>query len=115
MNVKPLIKYFPEIHHLPPEEQLNLVSKAHQFCFGPENKLRIWRSNLASGALLTGLSLLLIAVIGPLLQLSSSATAGVMILIILPGFFFLQHKRYICALRPKVQQLLAEQSANERA
>lgn len=115
MNVKPLVKYFPELHQLSQEEQLQLLGKAHQLCFGPENKLRIWRSNLTSGALLTALSLLLIAVIGPMLQLSPSVTAFVMILVVLPGFFFLQHKRYIHELRPKVHQVLAERNANKRA
>lgn len=111
MNVKPLIKYFPEIHHLPAEDQLALITSAHQACFGPENKLRIWRNNLLSGAVLTGLSLSLIAVLGPLLKLSSSTTAAIMILVVLPGFFFLQHKRYIGELRHKVQQLLAERTS----
>src|SRR5690554_127232 len=110
MNVKPLVKYFPELHQLPPEQQLALLEKAYQASFGPEQKLRIWRNNLIGCGLLTGAALLLIVVIGPLLHLPSEMTAVLMILGILPGFFFVQHKRYINELRPQVNRLLAQQS-----
>jgi|SRR5690606_5387260 len=107
MNVKPLLKYFPEIHHLPLELQLELVSNAHKSSFGPEHKLRIWRNNLISCAILTGLALLLISGVGPLFNFSAGTTATFMILVVLPGFFFIQHKRYINELRPKVLELAA--------
>lgn len=107
MNVKPLLKYFPEIHHLPPEQQCQLVENAYHACFGPHNKLRIWRNNIISGAVLTGSALLLIMVIGPLLRLSAGVTAGAMLVVVLPGFFYIQHRRYINDLRPKVQELAA--------
>lgn len=108
MNVKPLLKYFPEIHHLPLEQQLELVSGAHKDSFGPEHKLRIWRNNLISCAILTGLALLLIGGIGPLFKFSAGTTATFMILVVLPGFFFIQHKRYINELRPKVLDRAAQ-------
>lgn len=110
MNVKPLLKYFPEIHHLPPERQLALVSSAHQAAFGPEQKLRVWRNNLVSCAILIGLALLLISGIGPLFNFSAGVTAIFMILVVLPGFFFIQHKRYINELRPRVLELAAQAS-----
>lgn len=115
MNVKPLTKYFPEIHHLSPEQQLELLTSAHQLSFGADNKLRIWRNNLISCAILVGLALLLILVVGPLLKLSSSITAIVMILVVLPGFFFIQHKRYISELRPRVLELAAQKSPSQQA
>lgn len=108
MNVKPLMKYFPEIHHLSAEAQVTLLEQAYQASFGPKNKLRIWRGNLISCAILTGLAMLLILVVGPLLKLSSAITATIMILVVLPGFFYIQHKRYINELRPKVLELSSQ-------
>lgn len=115
MNVKPLLKYFPEIHHLPQEEQFKLVASAHEAAFGQEHRLRTWRNNLISCALLTGLALLLITVLGPLLALSSSTTATLMILVVLPGFFFIQQRRYISQLRTALaQQLPAAPNASDK-
>jgi hypothetical protein len=110
MNVKPLLKYFPEIHHLTPEQQRDLLTRAHQLSFGPQNKFRTWRNNLISCALLTGMALLLIMIIGPLFTLSSSATATAMILIVLPGFFFIQHRRYVTELRVSIRKLIYSQA-----
>jgi len=110
MNVKPLVKYFPELHHLPVEQQLALLESAYQASFGPEQKLRIWRNNLVGCGILTAAALLVIVVVGPSLKLPPAATAAIMILGVLPGFFFIQHKRYINELRPQVARLLARQS-----
>jgi hypothetical protein len=111
MNVKPLMKYFPEIHHLSTEEQVAILEQAYQASFGPDNKLRIWRGNLISCAILTSLAMLLILVIGPLLKFSPAITATLMILIVLPAFFYIQHKRYINELRPKVLELYSRRAA----
>lgn len=113
MNVKPLVKYFSEIHHLPQEQQLALVEQAYEECFGPSNKLRIWRNNLIGCALLTGSALVLIMVVGPLLRLPSAVTAIFMMLVVLPTFFIIQHRRYINDLRPKVQELAKNYPAHD--
>lgn len=106
MNVKPLLKYFPEIHHLPADEQLRLLQRAYDQAFGPENKLQIWRKNLVGFALLIAVCGLIIAVAGPMLSLAPSSTGIILMVIIFPLFIVLQQRRYIAQLRPVVHQLL---------
>ncbi|MGB3610836.1 MAG: hypothetical protein WA987_10715 [Cellvibrio sp.] len=108
MNVKPLLKYFPEIHHLPQESQLRLLQNAHEQAFGAHNKLRIWRSNLVGFGLLVVVCTLIIAVIGPQLHLQRSTTGILLMLIVFPGFMLIQHRRYLATLRPVVKQLLSQ-------
>lgn len=105
MNVKPLLKYFPEIHHLPQDVQLRLLQSAHDEVFGPHNKLRIWRSNLAGFAVLIVACTLVIAVIGPWLDMQASTTGVLLMLIVFPVFLWVQQRRYLARLRPIVDQL----------
>jgi hypothetical protein len=109
MNVKPLVKYFPELQHLSPEQQRVLLEAAYQDSFGPDQKMRVWRNNLIGGGVLTVIALVFIMVIGPLLRLAPAVTATIMMLGVLPGFLFMQHKRFINELRPGVMRLLAQQ------
>lgn len=106
MNVKPLLKHFPEIHHLPQEQQLKQLEAAYEAGFGREQKLRVWKSNLQSGAIITATCLLLITVIGPLLRMPPALTATLIIIVVLPVFLVWQHRRFINRLR----ELLATQS-----
>ena len=108
MNHEPLLKYFPELADLERETQLQILAKAYDQCFGPANKLRIWRNNLIGGLALTAVSLLLILVLGPALKLPSGATAAVVMLVVLPGFFVWQQRNHIQELRPAVNECLAE-------
>ncbi|MGM8224996.1 hypothetical protein ACSV5M_00340 [Cellvibrio sp. ARAG 10.3] len=105
MNVKPLLKYFPEIHHLPQDAQLRLLQGAHDEAFGAHNKLRIWRNNLAGFAVLVAACTLVIAVIGPWLDLQASTTGALLMLIVFPVFLWVQQRRYLARLRPIVDQL----------
>jgi|SRR5690606_2069476 uncharacterized membrane protein len=114
MNVKPLVKYFPELHHLSAEQQRTLLEAAYQDSFGPEQKMRVWRNNLIGGGILTAIALLLIMVVGPLLRLAPAVTATIMMLGVLPAFLFMQHKRFINELRPGVMRLLAQQSEDSQ-
>mgnify|MGYP000992822521 CR=1 FL=1 len=114
MNHEPLLKYFPELADLERETQLQILAKAYDQCFGPANKLRIWRNNLIGGLALTAVSLLLILVLGPALKLPSGATAAVVMLVVLPGFFVWQQRKHIQELRPAVNQCLAEFRSDEQ-
>lgn len=105
MNVKPLLKYFPEIHHLPQDAQLRLLQSAHEQAFGAQNKLRIWRNNLMGFVVLILACVVLIAVIGPWLSLQASTTGVLLMLIVFPVFLFVQQRRYLASLRPLVRQL----------
>lgn len=106
MNLKPLVKYFPELSELEPDAQLAVLQCAYDRCFGPERKLHVWRTNLLSSLLLTSMALLLILVIGPALKLATSTTALVVMLVLLPGFFFWQQHQHINRLRPAVTECL---------
>lgn len=108
MNVKALLKYFPEIHHLPQESQLRLLQSAHDEAFGPHNKLQIWRSNLTGFGLLILVCTLVIAFIGPILDLQRSTTAILLMLIVFPGFMAIQQRRYLVRLRPLVNERLRQ-------
>lgn len=108
MNVKPLLKYFPEIHHLPREAQLRLLQSAHDEAFGPHNKLRVWRNNLVGFGVLILACTVVIAVIGPSLNLQPSTTGTALMLIVFPAFLLVQHRRYVATLRPTVRELLRQ-------
>lgn len=99
MNIKPLLKHFPEIHHLPQEQQLKIVAAAYEAGFGREQRLSVWKNNLQSGAIITAACLLLITVIGPLLQMPPALTATLIIIVVLPVFLWWQHRRFINRLR----------------
>lgn len=106
MNVKPLLKHFTEIHHLPPEQQIKLLEKAYENAFGPDRKLSVWKNNLISGAIITAVILLLITVVGPLLRLPQAVTASLIIIVVLPVFLILQHRRFINQLREALDRVL---------
>jgi hypothetical protein len=106
MNPKPLLKHFPELAHLPQQEQETLLLRAHEDAAGPEHRLQTWRSNLFSLAVVSALSLGLIFWIGPAVNLSRQTTAIIIMVVVLPGFIFVQQRRYIARLKPFVAQRL---------
>lgn len=107
MNLKPLLKHFSEIHHLPRTEQEALLQRAYEQGFGADQKLTIWKSNLVSGGVITAIILLLITVIGPLLRMPPALIASLVIVVVLPAFLIAQHRRFIRRLREELQKLLA--------
>ena len=111
MNVKPLLKYFPEIHHLAVEQQVALLLQADQITRSPENKLRIWRTNMVGLLALIAITYCVIAFIGPALKLSTSATGISLMVVIFPLFIYLQHRRHIGLLHAALLQI-AQQNPN---
>lgn len=106
MNPKSLLKHFPELAHLPREEQETLLRQAHEDATGPEQRLETWRNNLSGLVLVSALCLGLIFWVGPALNLSRPGTAMVIMLVVLPAFIFIQQRRYIARLRSFLTQRL---------
>lgn len=99
MANKTELKHFPELSHLPPEEQQARLDKAKAAAFGEDTKLKRWRGNVVYFALAFGLSWLFMMVIAPALSLSQDAAALLMLLVVLPICFVGQQKRYIRNIR----------------
>lgn len=99
MNVKPLLKHFPELNHLPLEQQLSVLQTAHQKAYGPEQKMRVWRRNLAAGTITTAICYFWVTKFGPLLNLSPTLTAFILIIVVLPLFLVWQQKQLIRNIR----------------
>ena len=112
MNLKPLLKHFPELHHLPLDEQIHVLQQAQQLASGAENKLQVWRGNLVALIGLILLCVLVIAVVGPYFNLAASTTAIILMVVIFPFFMVVQHRRQIAYLRPAVQRALAQHQGN---
>lgn len=92
-------RLFPELHHLPAEEQRRRLADARRRVFGPDNALARWRGNLINFALMFGLSAAFMAVLVPALSLSRDLAAIIMLVVVLPGFFLLQQRRYVRMMR----------------
>ncbi|WP_111641453.1 hypothetical protein [Marinimicrobium alkaliphilum] len=107
MNSNLLLRHYPELHHLPPEAQLSVLEKAKEDAFGQSQKLRIWRKNMVTLAIICAISFGLVMWVGPALGLPGVATAVVMMVVVLPVFMIVQQRRYIADLRPAVQARLA--------
>lgn len=106
MNLKRLLKHFPEIAMYPETEQHALLDKAYKDVFSPENKMRNWRNNLMSAAIMTSLCIIFIQVLRPALEMSQQTSAFVLMLIMLPGYFFIQQRRFIHQLRTSLKKNL---------
>lgn len=109
--MKLLLKQFPDIHRLPRQEQERLLQEAQRQLSQPENKLARWRHNLLRFSLVAGFCVLLVAWVGPWLGLSDRSTALIMLLVVLPVLFYLQHRSYIARLRPLVKALAEKKAA----
>lgn|SRR5690554_4743557 len=106
MNPKPLLKHFPELAHLPPEEQEALLHQAHEDATGSDQRMATWRNNLFGLVLVSALCLGLIFWAGPALNLSRPTTGMVIMLVVLPVFIVVQQRRYIARLRSFLTQRL---------
>lgn len=89
-----------------PAEQQRLLALAYQNTFAPEHKMKIWRSNLLSALLMAGLCFLFVLVLRPALGMSQQTSALLLMLIALPAYFYIQHRRFITQLRHNLQKLL---------
>lgn len=98
MNLKPLLKYFPEIHHLPVEQQYARLEQAYALAIAPK-KIEFWLANVAALMLLIVICGAVISVIGPLFALQQQTTALILVLVVLPLFVFFQQRRFIARLR----------------
>ena len=114
MNLKPLLKHFPEVHHLPLDEQIHVLQQAQKLAAGPDNKLQVWRDNMVALTLLILLCGIVIAVVGPLFNLAASTTAIILMIVIFPLFMLIQHRRQIGYLRPALQKVLAQHQDGAR-
>lgn len=112
MNVKPLLKYFPEIHHLSLHDQQTLLEQSDQLTLSPENKLHLWRGNMLGLAGLIVVTFMVVAVLGPQLDLAASTTGGLLMVVVFPLFIFLQHRRRIATMRTALNQILKTYPAN---
>ena len=106
MNVKKLVRNFPEIAHLPAEQQEQLLIKAYQDAFSPENRMRIWRNNLITALIMTALCFLFVLVIRPSLGMSQQTSAILLMIIAFPAYLLFQHQRMLRQLRTSLQKFL---------
>lgn len=106
MNFKHLAKHFPELAAMPPAEQQALLTQAYQNTFSAEHKMKIWRNNLVSALVMISLCFLFVLVVRPALGMSQQTSAFVLMLVALPAYFFIQHRRFIKQLRTNLQKLL---------
>ncbi len=106
MNVKKFARYFPEIAHLPLEEQHRLLNKAYQDAFSPDNKMRNWGSNLIIAVSMSALCFLFVLVIRPALGISQQASAILLMVIAFPAYLLFQHQRMLRQVRVSLQKFL---------
>jgi len=104
MSPKRLIKYFPELAHLPTEQQEALLLNAQKNIEHNKHKLRALAHNLLRAAILFGGCLLFIWYLRPLLGISHQ-TAGIMIIVlIIPAYLIIQQRRYLQKIRNELQK-----------
>lgn len=83
-----------------------MLARAYQNTFAAEHKMKVWRNNLINAAVMASLCFLFVLVIRPALGMSQQTSAIVLMLIALPAYFFIQHRRFIKQLRSSLQKLL---------
>lgn len=104
-------RLFPELQHLPPEEQRQRLDAAKQRAFGPDTGLRRWRGNLITFGAMFALCAVFMAVLVPALSLSRDMAAIFILVVVLPTCFILQQRRYVRTLRAA----LAEDETKEKS
>lgn len=110
MNTQLLLRHFPELQNLPEERREEILHQAHERTYSHERKLEHWRRNLISLGWISAVSLFLVLVAGPALNLSRPATGGVIMVVVLPLFMYLRHRQYISQLRPEVEALVRSEA-----
>lgn len=106
MDTQKLAKHFPEIAHLPPDEQHSLLSKAYADALSPENKLRNMGNNLITIFLLGSLCFLLVLSIRQVLDMSPATSAILLLLIAFPSYLLVQQQRILRQIRISLQKFL---------
>ncbi len=114
MNFKHLAKHFPELSSLPAAEQQALIAQAYQNTFSAEHKMKIWRNNLISALIMICLCFVFVLVLRPALGMSQQTSALLLMLIGLPAYFYIQHRRFIKQLRTNLQELLPQHLRNNK-
>ncbi|UTF59212.1 hypothetical protein [Gilvimarinus sp. DA14] len=115
MNAPREAKQFPELKHLSEDEQRALLKAAREDVFGPDVRLERWRGNIVNFALMFAVSAFFTAWLAPAMSLSRDSAALVMLLIILPAFFVLQHRRYRALLHKALQKRLTAHADTKKA
>jgi hypothetical protein len=93
------LKFFPELSGLPLPEQQQRLAAAKAIAFGPDTQLRRWRGNIVHYFLMFVLAAGFMALLAPMLGLSQDTAAIVMLVVILPLFFWAQQRRYVALIR----------------
>ena len=106
MNYQKLAKHFPELANMEPAQQEALLAQAYQHAFAAEHKMKNWRNNLISAAIMVSLCFLFVLILRPALGMSQQASALILMLVALPVYFFIQQRRFINQLRLSLQKLL---------
>lgn len=106
MNFKKLIRHFPELAHLPVDQQQHLLTRAHQDAFSSDNKMRNWRSNFIAALLMTSLCFLFVLVIRPALGISQQTSAIMLMIIAFPAYLVIQQQRVIKQIRTSLKKFL---------
>jgi hypothetical protein len=106
MNFHRLSRHFPELKPMSLDQRESILKQADQALTQQVSPLARVRDKLFDLTLILGASLLVIKVIAPALSLTQEFTALVVMLVILPGYFLLQQRRYIGKLRRELQKLL---------
>jgi Mn2+/Fe2+ NRAMP family transporter len=106
MNFKRLAKHFPELAAMAPAEQQALLARAYQNTFAAEHKMKIWRNNLITAAVMASLCFLFVLVVRPALGMSQQTSAMVLMLVAFPVYFFIQQRRFINQLRRSLHKIL---------
>lgn len=89
-----------------PAQQQALLTQAYQNAFSAEHKMKNWRNNLISAAIMVSLCFLFVLILRPALGMSQQTSALILMLIALPVYFFIQQRRFIKQIRLSLQKLL---------
>ena len=89
-----------------PAQQQALLTQAYQNAFSAEHKMKNWRNNLISAAIMVSLCFLFVLILRPALGMSQQTSALILMIIALPVYFFIQQRRFIKQIRLSLQKLL---------
>lgn len=104
MSPKRLTKYFPELAHLPAEEQEAVLARAQKNIENNRHTLRVLADNLLRATILFGICLLFIWYLRPALGMSDQTTAIVIMALVIPTYLVIQQRRYLQKIRSELQK-----------
>lgn len=99
-----LIKHFPELAHLPTEEQHARLIQAQKNIDNDKHKLRALAENLLRAAILFTICLLFIGYLRPILGISHPTAAIMIMVLIIPAHLVIQHQFYLQKIRRELQR-----------